>query len=402
MDFGKFLQKLSAAWFLTLAGYVLVSLVIQGAMVCDGFAAQPQLFGSNGLDASFCRDKTFRRTVVYVDYDSVRTGHEVWAENLENKLRATLAPGERVTVVELFPKTGTSRRLWSACWPNFTAAQRSTLRRKTFIFSSNPLNQIRQQQGFFFNGFGAAITQIFLARAKDLKGSVGSGSKSTHSEILESLASDGARFSQTTKLIRAIVYTDGAQDSDLGSVTSSPPKLANNAGKALGTYFHNSIFYFFGIRNPGNNDSDYLANSRQFWSGALSSMETVLVGYGSALSIPNSVPSGEHRYRIRLTRKNLKLSGSMVLLTDQSDNLVDSFISVNRLGVVALNGHFECGTAPNRDCSLRASTNRGLVTTDTSETVSMKTSGSDGVLKGSIGVPGTMTFPLVATASHTS
>src|SRR6266481_1653567 len=69
--------------------------------------AQTQLFGSTGLDPSFCQEKTFRQTIVYVDILSLQQGKTAWAIDLEGKLKATLTPGERVTVVELLPNNGT-------------------------------------------------------------------------------------------------------------------------------------------------------------------------------------------------------------------------------------------------------------------------------------------------------
>ena len=151
------------AWHRARVGASLLGLL---GLLCLGYPAHsafaqssPQLFGSPGLDTSFCKQKTFRQTVVYVDDTSIAAGDVAWAKDLANKLKATLTPGERVTVVELSPSQGTSNELWSACWPDYTAAMKAKLAKGSYFFTSNPLNGLNRQQGFFLNGFGQALTK---------------------------------------------------------------------------------------------------------------------------------------------------------------------------------------------------------------------------------------------------
>src|ERR1700691_2999594 len=89
--------------------------------------AQAQLFGAPGLDPRFCSQPSFRQTVVYIDDMMMVDGHTEWATKLADKLRSTLAPGERVTVVRLSPASGQSSELWSGCWPDYSDAKRGSL-----------------------------------------------------------------------------------------------------------------------------------------------------------------------------------------------------------------------------------------------------------------------------------
>lgn len=373
----------------------LVLLLLAFSLVHAG-ASNPQLFGTTGLDQSFCKDKTFRQTVVYVDANSVKQGITAWAADLENKLRATLTPGERVSLIELLPTDGTSTELWSACWPDYTAAQRNILAKKTYFFSSNPLNDLAKQQGFFFNGFGAAITQIFIAQAKNKMGDQPQLKGAPKEEIVEALASDGARFSQSNQTIRVIVYTNAAQNSTLGSVYDHTTPSPSDYGKMLGTFFRHSIFYFFGVQSTLPDDPTYLADAHSFWNGALSSMDSTVAGFGSDLSVANDVPTVDHRFHITLKRNNLDLSGLLYVMTDADGNLIDSWMGVSRLGFVSLTGTFTCSA---NLCSLNATTNQGLVTTSNTETLTLKGNLTKN-LNGSIGVQGSVTFPVVASAVH--
>ncbi len=106
--------------------------------ICSAQAQTSQLFGSTGLDPSFCKQKTFRQTVVYVDDLSIVQGQTAWAVDLEDKLRATLMPGEHVTVVELAPKSGTSQEVWTACYPDYSADEKAQIAKKTYFFTANP------------------------------------------------------------------------------------------------------------------------------------------------------------------------------------------------------------------------------------------------------------------------
>src|ERR1035437_2539902 len=83
---------------------------------CFFFNSAPvmaQLFGPHGLDPSFCKMKTFRQTVIYIDDTMMVEGKTDWARKISGKLKTTLTPGEPVIVVRLSPIRGLSAEIWS-------------------------------------------------------------------------------------------------------------------------------------------------------------------------------------------------------------------------------------------------------------------------------------------------
>jgi hypothetical protein len=375
----------------TFLGAVLFSLSVH--------AQTPQLFGSTGLDPSFCQQKTFRQTVVYVDMFTLQQGQTSWAVDLEGKLKATLTPGERVTVVELAPNNGTSQEIWSQCYPDYSPEKRAELSKQTFFFSSNPLNGLKAQQGFFMNGFGSAITQIFQDAAKNNHATIDDATQPQTDELIEALASDGARFSQSPETVRAIVYSNLAQNSSIGDVFKDATNPPTDVGRKLGTYFRHSVFYFFGVGIGVSNDGTYLADSKTFWTSVMNSMDSPVEGFGSDLNVPNEVPIGSYQYVLNLTFNGVQLFGKASLLVDSDGNLIDSWIGVTRLAFVGISGTFVCSGPDNTDCSLDANTNGGLTTKSSSEDLSL-TGNDSSTLKGTDGVPGAITFPLTATLKN--
>jgi hypothetical protein len=384
-----------------LTGKILLAqlpLVTIGLLLCSSnlaFAQTTQLFGSTGLDPSFCQQKTFRQTVVYVDNATIQQGQTAWAVNLENKLKATLTPGERVTVVELSPSGGTSQEVWSGCYPDYTPEMKAQLAHKTYFFSSNPLNGVKTQQGFFLNAFGSAITSIFQDAAKKDNPPNIDATQAPKNELLEALASDGARFSQSPETIRAIVFSNLAQNSGLGNVFAGANTAPTDTGQKLGTYFRHSVFYFFGVGTGVVNDETYLADSRNFWGTVMSSMDAPVEGFGSDLNVPNEIPTQSFQYAVSLTLNGQQLFGKGSFLTDNDGNLIDSWVGISRLTLVGLSGTFICSNTSNPACTLTATTDGGLTTKSATEDLSL-TGADDTNLKGTEGVQGSLEFPVTA------
>src|SRR6195952_2513565 len=120
------------------------------------------LFDNYGLDAAYCQQPTVRSTVVYIDDMMMAEGQTEWATKLAVKLRATLTPGERVSVVRLSPASGQSKEYWSGCWPDYPAAKKAALANETYILQQNPVDKIADQKKYFVRDFGAALTRIYL------------------------------------------------------------------------------------------------------------------------------------------------------------------------------------------------------------------------------------------------
>ena len=343
--------------------------------------ARAALFGPNGLDPAFCATASVRQTVVYVDDMTMIDGDTEWARKLAVKLRATLSPGERVTVVRLSPASGQSSELWSGCWPGYTAAQRAGFAGQSFLFSRDPLSSLGDQQKYFLGAMGSALTAIYQA-AKRAPGAVRIDTASPpRKELIRALASDEGRFSASRTTVRAILYSDMAENSDLGSVFRPAPAPAD-LGQRLGTRLRGGVFYAFGVGADVEGDPQLAETARGFWSGVLHGMAATLGGMGADLNVPNLLPVAAHDYPVALTIDNQPLEGRLSLLTDQDGVLVDSWLGISRLGSAGLDGSFRC---EHGGCRLDAVTSGGLATNAASEHVLLR--GPElGPLAGELGV----------------
>ena len=215
-----------------------------------------------------------------------------------------------------------------------------------------------------------------------------------HKQLLRALASDSGRFDNADKTVRAIVYSDMAEDSDLGSVFK-PLGERVDYGDRLGASLKHGVFYAYGL---GAGAKDGLPErTRAFWTAAWASLSAVSAGMGSDLNVPGVLPVKAASVPVDVRVKDDTLSGRLSLLADADGHLVDSWIGVSRLSIVGLSGMFRCDAgAP--VCKLDAGTSTGLVTSSRSEQLAM--SGHDlGSLSGHIGVKGTSyLYPVQATA----
>ena len=350
--------------------------------------AHAQLFGKAGLDPSYCDQPSPRQTVVYVDDMMMVDGHTEWALKLADKLRATLAPGERVTVVRLSPASGQSSELWSGCWPGYSDAERARLGRQTYFFSQNPLAQLGDQQKFFLQGMGSALTQIYAAAKRPASVATVPAANAPAKQILRALASDDGRFANSRVTIRAILYSDLAENSDLGSVFKALPSGPPDYGQRLGSYLRRSVFYAFGVGADVTGDPGFLESARAFWGAALHAMAATVGGLGADINVPNTLPVRAYSYVVTLAFDGQELDGRLALLTDAEGDLVDSWIGISRLTSAALSGSFHCADRDEGRCRLDATTIGGLATNSPSETVRLAGSEASG-LKGQLGVEGT-------------
>ena len=365
--------------------------------------AQAALFGANGLDPAFCRQPQVRQTVVYIDDTLMIDGQTDWARRLDTKLRATLAPGERVTVVRLSPGggaseagSGQSSELWSGCWPGYAAAEQARLAAQTYLFAQNPLAGIADQQKYFLHDFGAALTQVYLAAKRPADSVRNAAAAAPAKQIIRALASDEGRFAASQVTIRAIVYSDMAENSDLGSVFKPTAGAPSGLGQRLGTYLRGGVFYAFGVGSDISDDPGLPETARGFWRAAFGSLAAALAGMGADLNVPNILPVTARRYPVTLSLDGQTLEGRLALLAAQDGTLVDSWLGVTRLGIAMLDGSFRCA-AVRPSCRLEAVTSMGIATSAASEQVSL--SGPEhGPLTGRLGVHAAagLSFPLQA------
>ncbi len=351
------------------------------ALVLAPLPARAALFGPSGLDPAFCATPSVRQTVVYVDDMTMIEGRTEWARELAVKLRATLSPGERVTVVRLSPASGQSSELWSGCWPGYTAAQRTGFAGQSFLFSRDPLATLGDQQKYFLGAMGAALTAIYQAAGRAPEAVRIDPASPPRKDLIRALASDEGRFSASRVTVRAILYSDMAENSDLGSVFRAGPAPAD-LGQRLGTRLRGGVFYGFGEGGDVAGDRQFAETARGFWSGALHGMAATLAGMGADLNVPNLLPVASHDYPVALTIDDQPLEGRLSLLTDQDGALVDSWLGISRLGSAGLDGSFRCehGT-----CRLDALTSGGLATNAASEHVLLR-GPEQGPLAGELGV----------------
>jgi hypothetical protein len=345
-------------------------------------AAHAALFGQEGLDPAFCKTPSVRQTVVYVDDMTMIDGRTEWARKLAVKLRATLSPGERVTVVRLSPASGQSSELWSGCWPGYTAQQRATFSKQSFLFSRNPLSSLDDQQKYFLGAMGAALTAIYQAAKRPADAVRIDAGDPPHKEIIRALASDEGRFAASQVTIRAIIYSDMAENSDLGSAFKPVPG-PSDLGQRLGTRLRRSVFYAFGVGADVTNDPNFPDTARGFWSDVLRGMAATVGGMGADLNVPNLLPVAAHDYPVTLTMDKEPLEGRLSLLTDEDGALVDSWLGISRLGSTRLDGSFRCEAGGS--CRLDATTSVGLATNAPSEHVVLR-GPEDGPLLGELGV----------------
>ncbi|WP_158921246.1 hypothetical protein [Acidisphaera sp. S103] len=373
-----------------------------GVAVCASTAqAQGFLGGQSGLDPKFCETGALRQTVVYVDDMFMQDGQLEWANKLFDKLKATLTPSERVTVVELSPADGQSREVWTGCWPDYPQEERDRLGKSYSFFSKNPLKVLEDQQGFFASGFAGALSTIFDKHHQPK--TIIDPSSTPSKAIIGALSSDGARYAQTTVTIRAIIYSDLAENSELASVFRPQPQPAVNFGKQLGTYLRSSVFYAFGVGVGGDvgGGQEVREATRALWTTALGSMSATVAGLGPDLTVPNALPVTAREFTIDLKENNQPLSGRLSLLADADGDLVDSWVGIVRLSSAALTGTMHCEAGGSGICTINAATSHGILSDSASEVLTLRGDQSK-PLTGLIGVKGSnVMFPLTATLNAT-
>ena len=352
--------------------------------------------GAAGLDPRFCEARAIRQTVVYVDDMVMQDGQTDWAVKLYNKLKATLVPGERLSVVELQPARGISNEVWSGCWPNYSEAERTRLGQQTSFFSANPLKALDRQQTFFGIAFSGALSTIYDAhKRREVQIDAADPPRKA---ILAALASDEGRYTHSDVTVRAIVYSDLAENSELGSVYKPLPNPMPSLGKRLGTSLVGSVFYGFGLGRGVAMSETVGETTRAFWTAALGSMNAAIGGLGSDLNGVNAMPVEARAYQVELHEDGQELTGRLSLLVDAEGGLVDSWLQVSRLSTAALSGTMRCQGKAGAACAVAATTSHGIISDSRAETVTLRGDAA-GPLSGHIGVRGSeVMFPLSAQA----
>jgi hypothetical protein len=356
--------------------------------------ARAQLFSSGGLDPTFCKNKSIRQTVVYIDDMLMVTEKTNWVEKLVAKLKASLSPGERTTVVRLSPADGHSSEIWSGCWPAYTLQQRDQIvKNGPYILQKNPLDALEAQQAFFVRDFDAAVSKIYFDTKRPSSAVLFKPSTAPKKNIIRAIASDEARFANSPTTLRVVIYSDMAENSDLGSVFGNSSEQPVNYAEKLGTHLRKSVFYAFGVGDDVVEASSMQESARSFWTRALKSMSATIAGFGGDLTVSNGVPISWMSYATTLKEGDQELSGLLSVLTDTEGNILDSWIGFSRLNISGLKGTFRC---EGDSCVLDGLTTTNLVTNDADSEV-LTLMGTRTALSGQIGIKGTkISLPVVA------
>jgi hypothetical protein len=386
----RLMQRKLFSWLMFSVCCLVVPLPVRGQSTFSGPS-----------QTNFCKPHNIRETVVYIDETILIADQAGWALSIYDKLHGTLVPGERVTLVELSPQTGQHTDVWEGCWPDYTEEERAKIAQQTYLFSQNPLDALKEQQGIFVRGFGVGAEKIQKKGERQVSAVTIDPANPPQKSILRALASDGARYSQSDSgTIRVILYSDLAENSDLGSVFKGPPAQETPYGSMLGTYLTHSVFYAFGVGNDVRGGGKVLDDTRAFWNHAIRSMAGTVNGLGSDLSVPNIRPVKSWIYNVSLIDNGQSLVGRLSLLTDKGGTLVDSQIGIVRLHNASLNGFFRCKSGGASSCSLQADTVGGVITESPSEKLTLASHDST-TITGTIGVLGSSaTLPITATPAE--
>jgi len=362
------------------AGFALSAILV-------GAAQAASLFGSDGLNPAFCKEKAIRQTVVYIDDTMMAEGKTDWATKISSKLKATLVPGEPVTVVRLSPASGQSSELWTGCWPAYSAARREEIAKQNHWLEKDPIAQLADQQTFFMRDFGSALTKIYLDGKRPEAEVKVDASKPPQKQLLRAIASDEGRFSNSPITIRAVIYSDMMENSDLGSVYVPLPNPVPKYAEKLGSRLRRGVFYAFGVASDVVGNQSALEEAKSFWSASIKALSASVGGFGADLNVSNNIPVKATEFNLSMTFDGQDLDGKMLLLIDQDGTLVDSWLTFSRLSITGITGTYKCQSDL---CKLDANTNTGIVTDSPSEIVTL--SGKQPDLAGHIGIKGTKTF----------
>jgi len=315
-------------------------------------------------------------------------GKSDWAVKITQKLQASLMPGERVTVVRLSPAKGNSDELWHGCWPDYSPQDMETKNKESHFFTANPVEGLKEQKKFFLNQLGNYMAAIYKGgKRPEIEAEI-DAAKAPEKQILRALASDEGRFSSSQSMIRAIVYSDMMENSDLGSVFKPLPEPMPNYAEKLGSHLSRSVFYIFGVANDVVGSKSVQETAKSFWMHTLSGMKTTVGGFGSDLNVPNNKPIAMHQFDLHIRFDNQDLDGKMVLLVDANGDLVDSTIGFSRLSISRLTGTFLCRRQGKDECQLEGVVTPGLVVNEPTDTAVL--SGNETSMKGKIGASGTV------------
>lgn len=357
--------------------------VLAAPLILTSAAAQAFL-GSEEYDiTAFCDTHSPRQTIVYIDDTILIEGQKQWAERLYAKLMANLMPSEPVAVVRLSPDTGRADEVWNACYPDYTEAQKATL--ECGLFSKCWKDVLESQQAVFGQQLGAALGKVWTEAARPPGQVAVDPAKVPGKQLFRALASDEARFDRTRGEIRAIVYSDMIENSDLGMALSSTADEAGTAAGRLGLNLQNAVVYAYGVGATLPRRGTATEGTKAFWESFFRSAAAQIAGFGTDLVVTTSTPVAEFNYEIEVATPDQPRVGRMHLFADRDGNLQDSYVLLGTRGRSLLTeGKLQC--KGDDVCTLDAKAPGAVLTVEGDEEI--KLSGPLDALAGTIGVVG--------------
>jgi len=361
---------------------ILVGAVVAPFVVAPGPAHA--IFGSEEFNISgFCGVAAPRQTIVYIDDSILIEGQQQWAERLHAKLVANLMPSEPVAVVRLSPGAGRAEEIWKGCYPDYTDEQKAGM--KGGLFTKHPLKVLESQQGVFRQQLGAALGKVLSEAARPAGQVLVDPEKPPRKQIIRAIAADEARFDRTRGDIRAIIYSDMIENSDLGAALHSSDQDARNAAIKLGLNLQNAVIYAFGVGESLSQRDAGVDKVKAFWDSFFRSAGAHMAGFGSDLVVTTGAPVAKVDYEIEVATPGEPRLGRIHLFVDRDGRLQDSYILLGTRGrSVLTEGTFLCKGG--NICRLDAKAPSAVLTMEGNEEIRL--SGPRDALKGTIGVVG--------------
>jgi hypothetical protein len=292
--------------------------------------------------ASDCKAYLPRQTVVYIDDQDMVQNDTILPLTLAFKLTASLMPGERVSIVQLQTKSGTSNQVWTGCWPMSN--------------KGTPI-EVLQQQIDLSKAINDAAVAIYNKNTRTLKDAMVDGKNPPKRQIVRALLSDAKRGREATEpTIRGVIYSDMAENSDFGSVFTDASRFTNKDS----VYLPHFVFHSFTVGKNVVNVDNFEGRAKSFWTNAFKGLGAVSTTFTSEFAVPLTVPQQSFYYSVTLTVNGTKLPGKIAIMADKDKHLVDSWIGISRLGAAGLVGKLTCDS----DCSLNSQTDSGIINAD--------------------------------------
>jgi hypothetical protein len=357
--------------------------------VLFGAAAHAQMGGGEFNIGHFCDTKSPRQTIVYVD-DTLMTERETqWAEQIVSKLKSNLMPSEPLAVVRLSPATGNAKEIWKGCFPDYSAGKRAELSEGGFIslFKEDPLKVLSKQQDFFRASLGGALGAVLREGARSPSAVKVDPANPPDKQLVRSLSNDIARFDRARGNVRAIIYSDMLENSDLGKALESDPDVAAKAAGSLGINFQNATVYAYGVASTLPERNAATDKAKVYWTRFFHAANANVAGFGSDLIVTSSIPVGVFDYEMEFKLPgNEKRPGRMQLFVDRDGQLQDSYVAAGTVGRSLLKGEFVCN---GNECSMSAiAPTTVLLRVEGAASEEFKLQGDRDDLKGTIAIPG--------------